>query len=204
MTTWVEDPEGGRARGPVALAEAWVEVLVRPRRFFRNGIAPADQAPGLVFGVAVALAVAATRLWTGDLRLKVGDQQILPAFVPEAGALRAVFVLLVVGLFVAPATFHLAAAVETLALSLLAPNRGGVSETVQIVAYATAPCLLAGVPWAPLRVACCLYGTALLVVGTMVRHDVSLPRALVAAALPATLVFGLGFGGFAAAASLTG
>lgn len=194
MTTWVESPEGGRARGPRGLARAWAEVLVRPRRFFRNGIAPADQAPGLVFGVLVALVVAATRLWASDL-------PTLPPFVPEAGVLRVALVLLVVGLFLAPATFHLAAALETLALAVpgLAPNRGGVSETVQVVAYATAPCILAGVPYPPLRAACCLYGAALLVVGTAVRHDVSLPRAALAAALPATLVFGLGFGGLAAA-----
>lgn len=198
MTTWVEEPEGGRARGPRGLARAWVEVIVRPRRFFRNGVAPADQAPGLVFGVLVALVAAATRLRAGDLP-RIGDAGALPPFVPEAGPLRALLVLLAVGLFVAPATFHLAAAVETLVLALVAPDRGGVSETVQVVAYATAPCLLAGVPWAPLRVGCCLYGTALLVVGTTVRHDVSLSRALVAAVLPATLVFGLGFGGFAAA-----
>jgi hypothetical protein len=191
MTTWVEDPEGGRARGPTGLARAWVEVMVRPRRFFQNGIAPADQAPGLVFGVLVALTAAATRLWTGDLPK-------LPPFVPEAGVLRAVLVLLAVGLFVAPATFHLAAAIETLGLVLVAPSRGGVSETVQLIAYATAPCLLAGVPWAPLRVVCCLYGATLLVVGTSVRHDTSLVRASLAAALPAVLVFGYGFGGLTA------
>lgn len=191
MTTWVENPEGGRARGPRGLVRAWVEVLVRPRRFFRNGIAPADQAPGLVFGAIVAIVAAATRLWVGDL-------PVLPPFVPEAGALRVVLVLLAVGLFLAPATFHLAAAIETLALVLLAPNRGGVSETVQLIAYATAPCVLAGLPWAPLRVACCGYGAVLLVVGTAARHDTSLARAVLVAVWPAALVFGVGYGGFAA------
>jgi hypothetical protein len=110
-----------------------------------------------------------------------------------------VLVLLIVGLFLAPATFHLSAALATLGLALLAPDRGGVSETVQLVAYATAPCVLAGVPWMPLRVTCCLYGVGLLVVGTTVRHDCSVPRAALAMALPAALVFGVGFGGFAAA-----
>lgn len=192
MTTWVAEPEGGRARGPRALARAWVEVLVRPRRFFRNGIAPADQAPGLVFGVLVAVVVAGGRLATGA----VPD---LPPFVPEAGLLRAVFLLLAVGLFLAPATFHLAAALATLGLAVVAPNRGGVSETVQLVAYATAPCVFTAIPSPTLRVVCCLYGTGLLVVGTTVRHDCSAPRAVLAMALPATLVFGVGFGGFAAA-----
>ncbi|MFB6219967.1 MAG: YIP1 family protein [Halolamina sp.] len=192
MTTWVAEPDGGRARGPRGIARAWAEVLVRPRRFFRNGVAPADQAPGLVFGVLVAVVVAAGRL-------SVGDLPALPPFVPETGVLRAVLVLLAVGLFLAPATFHLAAALETLGLLLVAPDRGGVSETVQLIAYSTAPCLFAAVPWPPLQVACCLYGAGLLVLGTAVRHETTLPRAALAAALPAVLVFGYGFGGLAAA-----
>lgn len=192
MTTWVAEPDGGRARGPRGIARAWAEVLLRPRRFFRNGVAPADQAPGLVFGVLVALVVAAGRLLVGDL-------PTLPPFVPETGILRAVLVLLAVGLFLAPATFHLAAALETLGLALVAPDRGGVSETVQLIAYATAPCVVAAVPWPPLRAACCLYGAGLLVVGTVVRHETTYPRAALAAALPAVLVFGYGFGGLAAA-----
>lgn len=192
MTTWVAEPEGGRARGPRGLARAWAEVMVRPRRFFRNGVAPADQAPGLVFGVLVALVVAAGRLATGDL-------PELPPFVPETGLLRAMLVLLAVGLFLAPATFHLAAALETLGLVLVAPDRGGVSETVQLIAYATAPCLLVAVPWRPLQVAACCYGAGLLVLGTAVRHETSFVRAALAAALPASLVFGYAFGGFAAA-----
>ena len=49
MTTWVENPTGGRDRGPRNLVRAWIEVLVRPQQFFRNGVAPGDQAPGLVF-----------------------------------------------------------------------------------------------------------------------------------------------------------
>ncbi|GAB7093023.1 YIP1 family protein [Halolamina litorea] len=198
MTTWVENPEGGRDRGPRALARAWAEVIVRPRRFFRNGIAPADQAPGLVFGVLVALGAVGGRLATGDLP-SFETVDAIPPFVPETGPVRVLLVLMGVGLFLAPATFHLAAAVETVGLSLLAPDRAGVSETVQIIAYATAPCLLTAVPWAPLRVACCLYGAGLLVVGTAVRHRTTLPRAAMAAAVPAALVFGYGFGGFAAA-----
>lgn len=198
MTQWVADTEGGRDRGPRALARAWLEVLVRPRRFFQNGVAPADQAPGLVFGVLVTLGAVGGRLVTEDLP---GFETVdaIPPFVPETGALRAVLVLLGVGLFLAPATFHLAAAVETVGLALLAPDRGGVSETVQLIAYSTAPCLLTAVPWPPLRVACCLYGAGLLVVGTAVRHRTTVPRAALAVALPAALVFGYGFGGFAAA-----
>jgi hypothetical protein len=198
MTTWVEDPEGGRDRGPRALARAWAEVLVRPRRFFRNGVAPADQAPGLIFGVLVALVAAGGRLATGDLP-EFGTVDVTPTFVPDSVTLQAVLVLLAVGLFLAPATFHFSAAIETIGLALVAPDRGGVSETVQIIAYATAPCLLTAVPYAPLRVVCCLYGAGLLVVGTSVRHRTSLPRAALACAVPAVIVFGYGYGGFAAA-----
>jgi hypothetical protein len=180
MTTWVAEPEGGRARGPRGIARAWAEVVLRPRRFFRNGVAPADQAPGLVFGVLVAVVVAGGRLVVGDL-------PTLPPFVPETGVL------------LAPATFHLAAAVETLGLVLVAPDRGGVSETVQLIAYSTAPCLFVAIPWPRLQALCCLYGTGLLVLGTAVRHETTLPRAALAVALPAALVFGYGFGGFAAA-----
>jgi len=198
VTQWVADPEGGRDRGPRALARAWVEVLVRPKRFFRNGIAPADQAPGLVFGVLVALIAVGGRLATGDLPT-FESVDVTPTFVPESPLLQAVLVLLIVGLFLAPATFHFSAAIQTIGLTLVAPDRGGVSETVQVIAYATAPCLLTAVPSPTLRVVCCLYGTALLVVGTSVRHRTSIPRAAVAAALPAALVFGYGYGGFAAA-----
>ena len=201
MTTWVAEPGGGRGRGPRAVARAWVEVVLRPRRFFRNGVAPADQAPGLVFGVLVALVAVGGRLVTGDLP-QFGSTSSFPSFVPDVGVLQVVLVLLVVGLFLAPAMFHLAAALATLGLALLAPDRSGVSETVQLVAYATAPCIFTAVSWAPLRVGCCLYGAGLLVVGVMVRHDCSLPRAALAVALPAALVFGYGFGGFAAAGAL--
>ena len=198
MTQWIGNPEGGRGRGPRALARAWAEVLVRPRRFFRNGVAPADQAPGLVFGVLVSIGAVAGRLATGDMpTFETGG--VAPPFGLGAGSLGGVLVLLGVGLFLAPAAFHLSAAIETVGLSLLAPDRGGVSETVQVVAYATAPCLLTAVPWPPLRVACCLYGAALLVVGTAVRHQTSIPRAALAAALPAVILFGYGYGGFAAA-----
>ncbi|MFB6086945.1 MAG: YIP1 family protein [Haloarculaceae archaeon] len=203
MTTWVEEPGGGRARGPRGLARAWVEVLVRPRRFFRNGIAPADQAPGLVFGVLVALGHAATRLAFADpFRLPGSDPVSLPPFLAGGGTATALFVLLAVSLFLLPALFHLAAAVETLALRLVAPDRGGVSETVQVLAYATAPCLLAGYPAPALRVVCTAYGAGLLVVGTAVRHETTFPRAAVAAAVPAVLVFGYAFGGFVALAAL--
>ncbi|MFD1515219.1 YIP1 family protein [Halomarina rubra] len=191
MTQWVETAEGGRDRGPVGIARAWVEVLVRPRRFFHNGIAPGDQAPGLVFAVVVAMCHLAVRFAL--------EAEPLPNVTGRPTGLL-VFGFLVSALILAPLALHLAAALQTLvflALSTLglARNRGGVSQTVQVVAYATAPCALSGAPIPALRVAAAAYGFLLLVVGLTVVHDLSPAVALLAALVPGTFVFGYAFGG---------
>jgi hypothetical protein len=193
VTQWVENPTGGRDRGPLALARAWLEVLVRPRRFFRAGVAPGDQAPGLAFVMTVVAIEEATRF-----ALVPGAYPVLGGQ-PIASALLALLV--AVG-FIAPLALHLAAAIETLALIPLASERAGVSETVQVIAYASAPCLLAGVPIPALKVVCALYGAALLVVGTSEVHGIGLGRAAIAAAVPALFVFGYAFRGIAAATAL--
>lgn len=193
VTQWIEELEGGRARGPAGLVRAWMEVLVRPRRFFRTGVAPGDQAPGLVFAVVVTLTYVGSRFAFVPGAAPVGGRPLLSAALALAAA----------GLIVAPAALHLVAALQTLLLAVLVPDRAGISETVQVIAYATAPCALAGVPVAGLRVACTLYGASLLVVGTAVVHDTSLPRALVATAIPAVLVFGYAFGGIFALDTVT-
>jgi hypothetical protein len=195
VTTWVENPRGGRDRGPRGLARAWVEVLVRPKRFFRNGVAPGDQAPGLSFAVVVALSYVGSRFLFD------------PSSVPSFGGrplVSAALTLLAAGLIVAPLTLHLTAALQTVILILTVEDRAGVSETVQVVAYATAPCALAGLPVPELRVACALYGLSLLLVGMSVVHDVSLPRAAVAVAVPGLFVFGYAFGGLFALETVTG
>jgi hypothetical protein len=195
MTQWVENPTGGRERGPRGLLRAWVEVLVRPTRFFRNGVAPGDQAPGLAFGMAVVLVAESVRIW------------LVPEAVPQVAGgwtASALLSLVVATLFVAPLALHLVAAVESVALVLLVPaeRRAGVSETVQVIAYAAAPCVFAGVPVPAVRLACAAWGALLLAVGTSVRNDASPLVALAASAVPAALVFGYGFRGFAAAAAV--
>lgn len=203
VTTWVENPRGGRARGPRGLARAWFEVLVRPRRFFRSGVAPGDQSSGLVFGVLVTVAYLGISF------------AVDPARIPSVGGGRPVSALLTlaaVGLFVAPAALHLVAALQTLLLILFVPRRAGVSETVQVLAYAVAPvvfgavapAVVGGVGAAALTLASGLYGTVLLAVGLGVVHETSLLRGGLAALLPAVLVFGYGFGGVAAFQSLGG
>lgn len=207
MTTWIENPEGGRARGPIGLVRAWIEVIVRPKRFFRNGVAPGDQAPGLVFAILVSVVHVATRF------------AFFPESVPgrESGQpiVWLVFTFIVVAVFVTPVVLHLVAALQTVLLVPLVDDRAGVSKTVQVIAYAVAPCALSGLSLPTLWLArgsgtgilsvfpllwliTALHGAVLLVIGIAVVHDISIPRAAVTTVLPALLVFGYGFLGFRA------
>lgn len=195
MTRWVENPTGGRDRGAVALARAWAEALTRPRRLFRSGVAPGDQAPGLVFAGSVVLVEELTRVFTGAAAYPVFRGQALAS---------AVLALALAVVLVAPAALHLTAAVLTLILIPTAPDRAGVSETVQVIAYASAPCVFAGVPVPAVRVAATGYASVLLAVGVSDVHSVSLWKAGALVAVPAALVFGYGFRGFAALSALTG
>lgn len=198
MTQWVENPTGGRDRGPRAITRAWLETIVRPRRFFPAGVAPGDQAPGLVFAIGVVLVASL-------LRLTLARETIFGTAYPTFGGRRAISVVLVLALLVAlvaPLTLHLIAAVQTLLLVAFAPDRAGVSETVQVIGYATAPCVFVGVP-SPFVVALATgYGTALLAIGAAEIHRLSLVRAAALSAIPAAIVFGLGFGGFDALETL--
>lgn len=190
MTQWVDEQTGGRDRGPVAIGRAWVTVLTQPRRFFRTAVAPGDQAPGLVFAAAVVAIASVTYV------ALVPDAYPVVSGRPVASGLLWVALLVVL---VTPATLHLVSALQTLLLRPFVPDRAGVSETVQIIGYATAPCVLAGVPSPALRLLCCGYGVVLFVVGIATVHGVSVPKAALLAAVPASIVFGYGFGGFAAA-----
>ncbi|ATW89919.1 hypothetical protein halTADL_3217 [Halohasta litchfieldiae] len=205
MTTWVETPRGGRDRGPTGLVRAWGEVLRRPRRFFANGVAPGDQAPGLSFAIVVALIYVGGLLAVQPERL-LGEGRI-PIMADSLG-LTAVFVLLLLAVVVAPAALHLVSAIQTVILMLLVDDRAGVSETVQIIGYATAPCVFAWVPIPGVAALCGLYATGLLIVGLAVVHRTTSLRAAVAGMLPAILVFGVGFGairaGQAVAAGVVG
>jgi len=204
VTQWVENRTGGRDRGPLALARAWLEVLLRPRRFFRAGIAPGDQAPGLIFASTVVLFEELSRFAVVTLAER-GVISTGPFPYPAIGEFTpgvAVLALLGIIVFVTPATVHLTAALQTLLLVPTAPERGGVSETVQVMCYAMAPCLLAGLPSPELRVLVTLWGAGLYVVGTAVVHELRLPVAAVVAGLPAAVVFGYGFRGFAAVQTL--
>lgn len=193
MTRWVETAEGGRDRGPRGLARAWLEVLVRPRRFFRGAVSPGDQAPGLTFLMAVVSLEETSRYL-----LVEGAYPALPIARPLAGA----FWIALVVLLVAPLGLHLVTAVQTLLLLPIVEDRAGVSGTVQVIAYATAPCVISGIPIPELRLAAAAYGAALFVLGLAVVHRTSAVRACLAGAIPIVLVFGYGFRGLAALADL--
>lgn len=195
MTQWVENPSGGRDRGPVALARAWAEILRRPDRFFRTGVAPGDQAPGLVFMGLVVLVEEATRFAVVELAER-GRLSLGPYSYPVIGdldPLLSALTLVAVVVFVAPAALHLTAALQTVLLAALAPDRGGISETVQVIAYATAPCVVVGVPVPEVRIVAALWGIGLYVYGMAEIHNLSVPRALVASLVPAGILFGYGF-----------
>jgi len=186
VTQWVDEPTAGRDRGPAAIVRAWAEVLVRPRRFFRNGVAPGDQAPGLVFAAVVVLVAVGT-----NLLVRPDGYPVLA----ERPVVSAILWVLAAVVLVAPAAIHLTAAVQTVLLIAVVPDRAGISETVQVICYATAPCILAGVPDPWLRSVCALYGGGLYVLGLATVHEVRLHVALVVGFVPAVAVFGYGFGG---------
>lgn len=189
MTTWVEEPEGGRARGPRGLVRAWFEVFLRPQRFFRTGISPGDQAPGLTFVMTVVLIEEGVRL------------TLVPTAIPMIAGSRlasGILTLMLAILLVTPAALHLVSGLQTVLLVPITTKRGGVSETVQVLAYATAPCVLAGVPSPTLRLICTVYGASLYLLGLSIVHDLEPWQTAVAGLLPAGIVFGIAFRGFPA------
>lgn len=183
----------GRERGPIGIARSWIRAMSAPRSFFRSAVVPGDQAPGLLFALAVVLVEESTRLL------------LVPGAVPETRVgpvLSGVLTVALAVLLVAPVVLHLAAAGVTLGLVLVTPDRETVSETVQIVGYSTAPCLLSGVPIPAVRVVAALYGAVLLTLGVAIVHDVRSDRALLATVVPAVVIYGYGFRGIPAAIAL--
>lgn len=173
--------------------KVWISVLVQPRDFFGREIRPGEQAPALLFAMAVVLVEETSRV------------ALMPdAIPPVAGGRYAsgLIAVVIAVLLVTPVALHLVAALQTLVLLVLAKGRAGVAETVQVVAYATAPCVLAGLPIPALRAACTAYGAVLLTVGISEVHDLESRRAMVASVVPAVFVFGYGFRGFAAVVAI--
>lgn len=194
VTTWIEQPEGGRDRGLRGLGRAWIEVLTRPRRFFATGIGEGDQGPGLTFAILVAGGFITE--WV------IASPSVIPG-VAESRLLSGVVTILAVSLLAAPAGLHLTAALITLSLVVFVEERSGVSQTVQVAAYATAPMVFAGPPVPALRVVCGIYGIVLLAVGIRTVHDASWPRVALVSAVPGVFAFGIAYRGVAAVRTFT-
>lgn len=192
MTQWTT-PSGGRQRGLRGLLGAWVGIMTRPRQFFQRSVSPGDQGPALGFVVSVTTIAAAQVVAFDPIELPGGD---------VATGWMALLMVALLAMLVAPTAVHLVAAVQTVILAVAVPDRAGVSETVQVLAYASAPCVIAGVPVPEVRVIATAYATVLFVLGLATVHDVSVPRAAILGAVPASLAFGLGFRGFTAAATV--
>ena len=195
MTQWVDPSGRGRERGPIGVLRAWIGVVTTPRAFFKTAVAPGDQAPGLVFlGAIVAIEESARYVLVPGAAPVVGGRPVATAVLAVLGTV----------VLIAPTGLHLLAAIQTVLLWPITADRAGISETVQVLAYATAPCALAGAPIPALRVACAAYATVLYVAGLSRVHDLSTARAAVLGVIPAAVAFGYGFRGFAAALDLLG
>jgi len=186
------DPRAGPPTGPVSLVRTWITVLAHPRAFFRASVHERRQEAGLAFGMAVVAVEESVRLAAGGAVPVLGGQALLSAVLWFGVAV----------LVVAPVALHLVAALQTLLLVPFAPDRGGVSETVQVLGYATAPCALAGLPLPAVRVLLAAWGAALLAVGLAEVHGTSPRRSALLGAPPAAVVFGYGFRGFDALLAL--
>lgn len=171
------------------LIGTWIAVVGRPHRFFRNSIDRGEQSGALLFVAAVVLTTLVFRIGFGTLTLPtIGTSPLL-------SSILWIGVLVVL---VTPLLLHLLAAVQTVLLIGLAPNRAGISETVQILAYAAAPCIFTGFGHVGLTLIACGYALGLVVYGTAVVHDCGWLRAAIAGGTPAVMALGIGFGGFAA------
>lgn len=163
----------------------WGETLLTPWRVFPGGIRPGEQLPAVIFTVLVTGAWVAVRV------------AVDPGAVPVLGDAPVVSMLIwaaLLAVVVAPVAVHVMAAVATVVLIAIASDRAGVSETVQTVAFAMAPAPVLATGVAELQVLATIYGTFLVMYGLSAVHRVSPERALLAGAVPAYVLFVVGFG----------
>jgi hypothetical protein len=173
----------------------WLGRRVQPRRFFRSTVRANDQAPAVYHIILIGIITATLRLALGPTAPpSVGGSTLTGAGVWIA----------VSGLFIAPIALHLAAALATVMLMLTAPERGGISMTVQVWAYAATPVVLTGLATPAVTVVALVLAAGLTVIGTAEVHRLTRARAALAAAPPIVVVYGVGLGGFAALAQLVG
>ena len=192
-TRWIERSGENELPSPEGLARAWVGLIVRPRQFFREGIEPGRHLPALAFAMLVVAVSETLRLALVTDAHPVFEGLVLPS---------ALLWLAVAVLVVTPVVLALVTAVQTLLLKPFVEDPGDPTETAQIVAYATAPCVLAGAPIPELTALVAIWGTILLAIGVSEIHGPWFEPALALSAIPSAIVFGFGFRGFSAVETL--
>ena len=166
-------------------AMVWFTAIVAPWICFTDFITERDQTRAIGF---IVLMVVFWQLMT----VLLGEPS--HPIIGNSPTVSLIVWTVLLALFVAPVAIHLLAFVTTLVLIAVVEERASVSETVQVLAYATAPVVFLPIPVVALQVAIGLYGSFILVYGLRVVHEISIWRALLAGIIPAYLLFGMGFG----------
>lgn len=166
-------------------ARIWLTALFAPWHCFREYSVERDQTRAIGFTMLVIAAWSLVGLLAGTASYPVLGEQPAISFLIWTALLM---------LFVGPVGIHLLTLVATFVLVAAVPERATVSETVQAISYALAPAVFLPIPVVEFQAFLALYGSLLLVYGLKVVHKTSIWRALLAAVLPAYLVFGIGFG----------
>lgn len=173
--------------------DLWLLAMFFPWRCFRHHVRPRDQSLAIVFAMSMVAVWAVVRALVGALSH--------PALGSGGWLSAAIWIVLRV-VVVTPVALHLLAAVATVILVAVAPDRGGVSETVQVIAYSMAPVPLLSIELVGVQAVAALYGVILMWYGTRIVHRVPFERALLVVALPAYMLYAMGFGVDAAIAEL--
>lgn len=163
----------------------WASALLEPWVCFREFTVERDQTRAMGFVMVVIAGWALV-----GVLFETISHPVIGGFPTASLIIWITFLVLVV----APAAIHLLALVATLVVMAIVRERAGVSQTVQVMAYAMAPAVLVPIPLASLQVILALYGGVLVVYGLRVVHETSFWRALLAGIVPAYLLYGLGFG----------
>lgn len=177
LATWV-------SRSVTVVYDLWLIAMFFPWRCFRSHVRPRDQSLAIVFAMAMVAVWAVVRAIFGALAY--------PTLGSSGWLSAAIWVSLLV-VVVTPVALHLLAAVATVILIAVAPERGGVSETVQVIAFSMAPVPLLGIDLVGVRAISALYGFLLMWYGVRVVHRVPFERALLVVALPSYMLYAMGF-----------
>ncbi|MDY7081650.1 MAG: YIP1 family protein [Halobacteria archaeon] len=160
----------------VDAVEKWYSVMVNPYGFYSTiNAEERGQKNGLVFFVLVTLVARVPTFYEGNANMF------------KFAVLTAVLLL------VSPALLHIITGIQYLALWLVTDEDRGVDRTLRAVAYSTAPAVVAWIPGVGIVA---LYGVYLQYVGIREGHKIGRVRAAVAVAVPAVLLYSVGYLGY--------